>query len=242
MRVWTSIITTVICLSTFAPCLAAKTAPPLPTDVMTAQADLDGDGKKENIKLLLGKNNPGKYALYINGQKINGQLDFYGVDGFDVVDIDKKDKYKEVAVHAPGPSDDDEYALYWYDGKTITYMETIGRWPEFLGTGEIAVAGWHDFWTDNYLYQLDPKTHALKFIPQEFQYVGVASTVTAPLTLYTTQTKEQVCTTVPKEQQVTLLLYQNKWYLVKTAADITGWMPEDAIYKDQCLTNLNFAD
>jgi len=77
---------------------------------------------------------------------VKGELSMGGADGFIIIDIDTSDKYKEIAVHTPGPSDDDEYIIYWYDGNSIKEVGRVSRWPTFPGNGIVYVDDWMGFW------------------------------------------------------------------------------------------------
>ena len=78
--------------------------------IFSAKVDLNSDNKIETIKV----ENTDKHAefkLFIDDKEIIGKFDSDNTDGFKVIDINKNDKYKEIAVHTPGPSDDDEYDI-----------------------------------------------------------------------------------------------------------------------------------
>lgn len=86
------------------------------------QYDLNGDGKKDVIKYeRIGDG----FILSVNDKSISSN--YYNLaDSFAIVDIDKKDKYKEIIISDYGPSNDDESAFYYYNGKDIIYMGTTG--------------------------------------------------------------------------------------------------------------------
>ena len=90
------------------------------------------------------------------------------------------------------------------------------------------------------LYRLEAKRHVLNEVPQELHFVGVPGTVTLPLTLYTDRTRKTVFARLSKGGKVTVLLASGRWYLVKTAAGLTGWAPEEALYRS--LQDLPLAD
>jgi hypothetical protein len=70
--------------------------------------DLNSDGKSEFISLEKLNDGTYGYRLAINESEIIGNL-ADPINGFAMIDIDKLDKYKEIAVHTPGPSNDDMF-------------------------------------------------------------------------------------------------------------------------------------
>ena len=207
--------------------------------VTSAQADLNGDGKKEKISLQIKEDGP--FVLQIAKASVKGRLS-YDVEGFQLVDIDKKDKYVEVAVYTPGPSDDDEYLIYWYDGKAIKEMGHLERWPTFTGNGVVYVDDWKGFWKSTDKYVLDQKTRTLKRVPQEFYYVGLETTVGASIPIYETRKSSAVVANLqPKSKALILLYSQDGYYLIKSVTGLVGWVKdEETLYG--CFTDLPNAD
>jgi hypothetical protein len=117
-----------------------------------SSTDLNGDKIPEEINLT-NIDETTEFSLEISGKNIRGKFNEESSDGFIVVDIDKYDKYKEIAVHTPGPSSDDEYLIYWYNGDSIKETARLSRWPKFLGNGIVYVDGWLGFWSrrDKYI-------------------------------------------------------------------------------------------
>lgn len=201
--------------------------------IKSAKADLDGDGKVDSVSLS-GITESGGFHLKINTASAAGTFDSDPVDGFLVVDIDTQDIYKEIAVHTPGPSDDDEYLIYWYDGKSIQKMDHLSRWPEFLGNGIVYVKNWMGFWSQNNKYVLDKKKRKLYLVPQEFYSVGVEATVKESFPIYKTREYKDVIAYLKPDSKMTLLLcdpspankYSSWSYLVKSSAALIGWAKE----------------
>ncbi|MCI5212227.1 MAG: hypothetical protein D3910_26375 [Candidatus Electrothrix sp. ATG2] len=156
------------------------------TFVKSAEVDLNGDGTPEHIRVS-EITESGDFLLKIEQASITGKLDSGAADGFIIVDIDTGDKHKEVAVHTPGPSSDDEYLIYWYDGKSIKNTGRLARWPEFLGNGIVHVKNWMGFWSQNNKYVLDKKTRKLHLVPQDMYYVGVEVDVKESFPIYKTR-------------------------------------------------------
>jgi hypothetical protein len=201
--------------------------------VESAKVDLDGDGTTEHITIS-GMTEFGDFLLTIEQTSITGKFDPEAADGFIIVDIDTGDQYKEVAVHTPGPSSDDEYLIYWYDGKSIQNMGRLSRWPEFLGNGIVHVEKWMGFWSQNNKYVLDKKTRKLNPVPQDIYYVGVEVDVKKSFPIYKTRDcKERVAYLKP-ESKIMLFAcdpssennYSSWPYLIKSSTNLIGWAKE----------------
>jgi len=136
--------------------------------------DLNRDGYREEISVRK-VGNYGKFTLKIGRHQISGRLG-EEIEGFTIVDINKADKYLEVAVYTPGLSDDDEYMIYWYNGRRIAKVGYLSRWPTFKGNGIVYEKGWMGFWTKMEKYVL-ASNHTLRNIPQPFYHVGITARV-----------------------------------------------------------------
>ena len=202
--------------------------------VKSAKADLDGNGTTEHITIS-ETTESGDFLLKIEQSSFTGKLELGAADGFILVDIDTGDKYKEVAVHTPGPSSDDEYLIYWYDGNSIKEIGKLSRWPEFLGNGIVHVKNWMGFWAQNNKYVLDKKTRKLKSFPQDMYYVGVEVDVKKSFPIYKTRVcKERVAYLKP-ESKIMLFacdpssseINSSSWsYLIKSSTNLIGWAKE----------------
>ena len=204
--------------------------------VMEKRADLNGDGKAEEISL----ENPdegGGFALTVSGITVKGMFTSPGdeADGFLVVDIDSTDSFMEVAVHTPGPSDDDEYVIYWYDGASLRMSGRLARWPKFQGNGFVYVDDWIDFWQKREKYRLDRKSHSLVRVPQEFYHVGLETTVMKSFPIYRTREGGAVVGRLRQDSRCLILVcdssrgrFSDWWYLIKSTTGLVGW----ARYRD----------
>jgi len=204
--------------------------------VKDAKVDLNGDGRLDAIRII-ETNEDGGFTLKINKTIITDSLNAE-VDGFIIVDIDTTDIFKEVAVHTPGESDDDEYVIYWYDGKKIYQMGRISRWPEFSGDGKVLVDDWMGFWRKREIYVLDKESKTLSVIPQEFYYVGVEAEVKDPFSLNRSRVDEDGVSIVNAGEKIILLLYSpskedlyEDWYQIKTSSGFIGWAKLKTFYE-----------
>jgi len=202
--------------------------------IMVGSADLNGDGKKEKISIS-GVTNLGDFVLQVDRVFIKGKL-CDRTNGFTIVDIDTNDKYKEIAVHTHGPSDDDEYLIYWYDGKSIKEMGKLWRWPKFFGNGKVLVKDWMGFWLRTKKYILT-KERTLKLVPQEFYFVGVGGTVTKSLPILEERNGKEVVANLRVGSKVLIVLcdtspedYGDYWYLIKSDTNILGWVKQRDVY------------
>ena len=213
--------------------------------VKEAKVDLNGDGRLDAIRII-ETNEDGGFTLKINKTIIKDTLNAE-VDGFIIVDIDTADIFKEVAVHTPGESDDDEYLIYWYDGKKAFQMARIARWPEFTGNGKVLVDDWMGFWRKRDIYVLNKESRTLNIIPQEFYYVGMEAEVIEPFSLNHSRVDEDGITIVNAGEKIILLLcspskgdFYEDWYQIKTSSGFVGWAKLKIFY--QKVKGLPWAD
>lgn len=193
-----------------------------------AKVDLDGNNCSESISIS-DLTDDGGFVLKVNDVSVKGKLSDK-VDGFVIVDIDKNDKYKEIAVHTPGPSDDDEYQIYWYDGKSLKNMGKLSRWPKFLGDGTVLVGDWMGFWVKSEKYILNQRKRTLQLLPQEFYFVNVKAKVKDKFPIYKTKNGREVVEEVKPNDNILILLcdlssksYRDQNYLIKTQTNLCGW-------------------
>jgi hypothetical protein len=199
----------------------------------SATIDVNGDGVKERITLTISPDKE-RYTLRIGNATAQGRLE-PEIEGFKVIDIDISDHYKEIAVHTSGPSDDDEYVIYWYSAGKLRQVADIGRWPRFTGAGIVYVKGWMNFWESTERYVLDKKTHMLRKTPQSSYYVGVKGPARKQFPLFTTaqgalKGGEHIANL--REKSIALILLWDpvtKCYLVKSESDVVGWTTEQVI-------------
>lgn len=203
-----------------------------------ANEDITGDKKPENIRLVILRD--GRFRLHINHAFVEGAL-LAQSEGFYIADVNRADKYREIAVYSPGPSADDEHMLFWFDGRRIHKMGHLMRWPKYLGNGIVLVDDWMGFWTITRKYALT-RSRALAEVPQEFYHVGITAEVSRPLTLYQTRQEKTPLATLRVGSKVEILLTDTKgWYLIKSENRLLGWAKEDAMISAMG-AGINFAD
>lgn len=214
--------------------------------IFQSSTDLNGDKIPEEINLTnIGETT--EFYLEISGKKIQGKFDEEPSDGFIIIDIDQYDKYKEIAVHTPGPSSDDEYFIYWYDGEAIKKTAHLSRWPEFLGNGIFYVDGWMGFWQCRDKYVLNNSTRELEKIPQFAYYVGVKATVKNSFPIFKNKELTEKVALLSKNSEIEILLcdmedkaWKEHTYLIKSKSNLIGWTSNQDIYNN--LEGLPLAD
>ncbi|MFA5859572.1 MAG: hypothetical protein WC955_10985 [Elusimicrobiota bacterium] len=207
--------------------------------VLTATAELNGDKKSETVTVK-AVGDAGDFVLTIGTIIVKDKLYTGAPDGFIITDIDSSDKYKEVAVHSPGPSDDDEYLIYQYTGIAVKQAGRLVRWPVFPGNGIVYADDWLGFWKKREKYVLS-QDHELIPVPQELYYVGVAGKVKESFMLYKSRMERIIVATPRVGSEVILLTcdvsgkyvdtdkgddmtdWFRDWYLIKTETGLTGW-------------------
>jgi hypothetical protein len=214
--------------------------------IFQSSTDLNGDDVPEEISLTnIGETT--EFYLEISGKKIKGKFYEEPSDGFIIIDIDKYDKYKEIAVHTPGPSSDDEYFIYWYDGKAIQETAHLSRWPKFLGNGIVYVDGWVGFWTRRDKYILNNSTRKLDHVLQFAYYVGVKANVKNSFPIFKDKELKEKVALLSKYSEIEILVCDmdyREWndhiYLIKSKSNLIGWASNQAIHHN--LEGLPLAD
>lgn len=176
--------------------------------VTSASADLNGDGKPEEIALFPNQNPDNPEFRLVAGDSF--VLDSFAscetAEDFALVDLVRGDIFTEVAIHTSGPSDDHEYLIYRMVGNDLTRigaisgrLNSIAGTPSFPGDGTVISSQWAGFFnmTRRYILEGIPRTSPppnrdgignpagvdLVEVPQKFFAVGVTAEVTAPFNL-----------------------------------------------------------
>lgn len=199
--------------------------------------DLNSDSKSDTISIKTFHGGS-RYILSINESKIEGKFEDGECDGFAIVDIDVTDKFKEIAVHTPGSSDDDVYVFYYYDGNSILKMGELSRWPEINGNGIVYVNDWMNFWKKTDKYTLNKVTRNFIKTYQEFYYVGVEVTVKKSLQIYRTREFKDPVATLKEKSKITILIcdvsenFGKNLYLIKSEMNLLGWCSEPLLIEN----------
>lgn len=214
----------------------------------TYQYDLDGDGKKESVKIKLGKYDGYRYCelyIYVNEKKSLIVKEKYGFMGADVKLLIMSKKKVFFYVHPSGESDDGLTALYQYEHgklkKSIDF-ENMGRWASVRKVSKRSITmeiseSWSAVGYFSYKCDLiykngrlvpDSKTYKLYFYsPTEN---GKHSRLTAKnnIQLYQTHNTKKRSFVLKKGQEVKVMKYylngKIKMFQIKTKSGKTGWL------------------
>lgn len=198
----------------------------------TGEADLNGDNKLDKISLSV-KIESGEFILKINNASINGS--FYNIEfsdnldkeiGFNIVDIDKRDKYKEIEIFYNGYRYDlREFHIFTFDGNLIKIMlGPVCTCPAYSGYGIVLIDEWKDFWTKREKYVLNRKTRNLELVPQGLYYMGVEARVREMFPIYRTRTGSDIVAKMRPSSKCLILVYDPEgWYLMKSVSGLVGW-------------------
>ena len=193
------------------------------------QIDLNADGKLDDIRVER-MDETFDFVLRVNGEEIKGNAGEEPIDGFIIVDINKWDAYKEIAVHTPGPSDDDIFMLYWYDGADIIAMNRLSRWPEFKGNGIVYVKGWEGFWSPLEKYKLDDASRQLVHVEQFAYYVGLKIKINKGFKIFREKELIHEVALLREHSEIEIMLcdkkghdYYDYRYLIKSSTGLLGW-------------------
>lgn len=192
--------------------------------VTSATADLNSDKAADAISLTNARDGT-SYTLTVGTARVVETLDARlneRAKGFQVVDLDRTDRFQEIAVALVGDSSEST-RLYSFDGARINRMAELALLPSFHGTGIVYVQSWGGFWLRTDKYVLNAKTRTLT--PQPFYYVGVEATVLVSLPIYAGETKKTIVAHLQPKSRVTILLNHGDWYLLKSTTGLTGWLP-----------------
>jgi hypothetical protein len=100
----------------------------LPNNKLEADVDLNNDGVLEKINVVSNKNKTSEYGEYL--LKINNSVikleNIEDETYVNIVDIDRKDTYKEIAVMARLGNDCTDTVFYAFDGKKIIKIGELG--------------------------------------------------------------------------------------------------------------------
>ncbi len=193
------------------------------------KGDFDGNGKPEEA-VLSKITEDGYFNLSVGSVLIRGRLENGEADLVKAVDIDSSDRKREIAVHTSGPSDDNEWLFYRFDGKNIVEIGRIFGSCEIMGNGIILAEQWMGFWIRKEKFILDDTTRKLKAVPQQFYFVGVEAKVKKSFPIFRTRTSKEVVANLMEGSTVLFVAsdlssaeYGDEWYLIRSKTGLLGW-------------------
>jgi hypothetical protein len=195
--------------------------------------DLDGNGIKDSI---LFNTYHQTFQLTVNDITINGQGDCV-IDSFAVVDIDNKDKVKEIVISELGPSDDPNSTFFFYNGSEIKQIGKVYslfyRGIVFDDLGKISIHSRGAFlqtWFFNISYHLD-ENHILTKIPDQIYKTNNCLFLKQSLKIYFSRDENSDFTIIEPTTTITIIGTDNKkWCFVETENGIKGWFFVDNYY------------
>lgn len=200
--------------------------------VQSARVDLDGDGRREHIRLrpvkyrLNNRWENSKYRLLVNEQVIwdwgNNTRGFY------IANIDRRDRYKEIIVSSSDGSDWASERLFAFMGKRI---RRVNREPlsslTFKGNGFVTTWGWQGFWGSEETYRLNEQ-HTLTWLPRRFYPVRgalVSPRLLKPMALHQYQQINTLIRMLPAGLPVKITRSDLRdWYEVRAPHGTRGWV------------------
>lgn len=218
----------------------------IPRFLKKATVDLNGDGKKERINLSTNEEES-IFCLTVNGVKTSGEMQ-PPISGFQIIDINTKDGFKEIAVHTSGPSDDDQYWIYGFDVKSIKLLGKLQRRITLNGAGIVLVNDWMGFWWKEDKYVLAKDHSELLLTPKKSYSVGLVATVQKTTPIYKNPNLTgEISTELKPKSKATILQYwpnlnDQKYgrYLIIAPNGLAGWTDLPTISLN--FSGLNFAD
>ena len=211
--------------------------------VKAARVDLDGDKKKESVKLTTGKPFNPTFRLSAGAAKLEGKLTADVVTGFAVVDLDCKDQHKEILIDCCSEAGDYHHYLFvrYQNGKLITlgeYNADLPSEPAIPGNRSVRLQPWFGFYQST--VKLGLSKGKLAEVSQAMYYVGITGKPRKSPTLWRTpKAREKVGILAPgKEIKIVGYrpspdkckrhkMYGRKlcdWYLVKSSSGLMGWI------------------
>ncbi|MGC9318456.1 MAG: hypothetical protein ACP5KN_10560 [Armatimonadota bacterium] len=202
-----------------------------------AEADLNGDGTVEQIRLERLERRLGAFTLHVDGVSITDKLT-ENLAGLRVVDIDGWDEYREIEVHTYGPSDDPAAWYFWYNGTELHRMGKVGGSTAIGPGGSVYGSAWMGFWSRTSVYRLNRETHRLEQQPRDFHLVDLTVAVRSGHPIYRTRKLEMAAGQMQPGSEVTIVACDcrgdyGEWrYLVVLPDDTTGWLSDDQIVRN----------
>lgn len=194
------------------------------------EIDLNGDGVNDKIKFeALGNEEDGlnKFRLQVNDIVVERDAEY--LEGtFDIVDIDSKDRFKEIVISEYGPSSDDLTYFYYYNGsKLISMGELNGLYKHIKITNDGVVETYNrsDAFGTFFYPQQYRLTEEHKFSPiqKELYEIDIDVTVKQPVPVRFRNTKDSIKRNLLIGEKIKVIAYNGGWYLIKDSTTEEGW-------------------
>lgn len=205
--------------------------------VMAAQVDLDGDGRRENIRLAPFKTrrsdsdywDASYYRLTVN-EKVIFRANLDKIEGFYIADINRRDRYKEIVVNFSGPSGSSGEEIFAYVGTKLRRVhQGVLSDLKFKGNGIVIATRWIDPWSTSDTYRLNAR-HTLTYLPQKFHRVGLKTRLFKALALHSYQQINSIKRVLPVGTSVEITRSDRQgWFEIRARHGTRGWITRDEI-------------
>lgn len=207
--------------------------------VSSSKYDLDGDGKKDSLSITFQADEYDYYYAYrikINKTSSKKIQCFAYANKIELIDIDKKDKYKEIVISFMAENDVQYMRLYRWTGKSIVLLGELdgGRINnsnvKFSGDGNIRTYLRTDILgTFNYYkkYKLQSKSPWIKPIAQSVYQTtdSLTATVIKPFKAYSSPQAKKPDISLKKGAKLTRTgTDANNWVRFKDSNNKTIWI------------------
>ncbi|NOJ80471.1 hypothetical protein HNV28_19425 [Myxococcus xanthus] len=225
MKTNASVLAVMTCSLLTAPlAIADDTAP-----VKSASVDLNGDGTPEAVSIQFDEPK-NEFILKAGSATIRGPGDDNEPAGVFIVDLDSRDKRKELVVRTGQTDYDQRSYIYGFDGKALKLLGTVPALTEAKGNGIILSDSWQGFWNRRDKYVVDAKTGKVSEVPQDLYAVGVEATVKQSFPLARSRTDKSAVATLAQGSKIQVLAAapsgrkdEGYLYLVKSSTGLLGW-------------------
>jgi hypothetical protein len=200
------------------------------------QIDLNGDNITDSVMIISLKNIEQEvdgFTIKVNNQFLEGTCQMIGPKFF-IADIDKSDRFLEIAIEEDGPSDDPKTTFYRYD-KTINKLGTVeGNSQHFLSKDRFSVKGdgiirtkdrghiLHTWWFDS-KYKIG--NNKISFVEKKFIDMNLEVTLLEDLPIYKGTNDREVLKILKKSEHVKIRRTDDKsWCEIEAPDGIKGWI------------------
>lgn len=191
-------------------------------------ADLDGDNQNETISLYYNSNQLN--TIEINGQLLSINLfDGFGEDSVHmrVIDLNKKDKYKEIEYKEDIANDFEHIVLLSYKNNKIVKLIDYGFFTgvNYDYSGNITFSRRSQLlYTWGYKEKYTYDGTSLKHIPTKYYELNSYATVVVPIKVQNSTTDKRVPFTLKKGEKVKIVTADGKgWFKLINSKKKAGW-------------------
>lgn len=201
--------------------------------VSSFKYDLDGDGKLENVGLK--KNNDGSYNLSVSNKAIIKVDVDCGIRGVSVVDLNKYDKYKQIAIFQSRSNDYNCVELYSFKNnkiKRIGQINAVGYKLYINNKSELSGVTVNQFFqTDEarlyYRYNSNDTLTEIKFPYYALKQYSITAKVSVRLRKNSSTSSSVITTINPGEKVKVIGTDRRNWVLLQTSRGVRGWLQTD---------------